>query len=273
MTRPSLDVGARGAVARLLAAIAAEAAAGLMEGYRQGVSVELKGAVDLVTEFDRRSEALIRARVGAELPDFALVAEEEGGTPGLDRPTVYADPLDGTTNFAHGHPIFAVSLGLVEPGLGPTVGVVVAPVLVWTWVGVVGDRALRDGREIAVSACASLDRALVATGFPYDRRTRKDNNLREFVAVEGGLVQGVRRLGSAAIDLCLVADGTYDGYWEAGLSPWDTAAGVAIVRAAGGIVTGYDGTPFDVREGRLIATNGRLHPALRDALSSVRSGA
>ncbi len=273
MSVGELDVRARGAVARVLAEIARDAGAELMAGYRRGVSFELKGAVDLVTEFDRRSEALIRARAGAEFPDFALVAEEEGGTPSLDRPTLYADPLDGTTNFAHGHPIFAVSLGLVEPGIGPTVGVVLAPVLGWTWTGVVGDRALRDGREISVSACASLDRALVATGFPYDRRTREDNNLREFVAVEGGLVQGVRRLGSAAMDLCLVADGTYDGYWEAGLAPWDTAAGAAIVRAAGGTVTGYDGAPFDVREGRLLATNGRLHPALRDALRAARSRA
>ena len=256
----------------MLESIAREAAEALMAGYRRGIRFELKGAVDLVTEFDRRSEALIRARVAVELPDFALVAEEEGGTPGVDRPTVYADPLDGTTNFAHGHPIFAVSLGLVEPELGPTVGVVIAPVLGWTYVGVAGDRALRDGREVSVSACESLDRALVATGFPYDRRTREDNNLREFVAVEGGLVQGVRRLGSAAIDLCLVADGTYDGYWEAGLAPWDTAAGVAIVRAAGGTVTAYDGGPFDIREGRLVATNGRVHRALWEALRSVRSG-
>jgi myo-inositol-1(or 4)-monophosphatase len=270
MTVPILDAGHRREVARVLQAIARDAGAELMAGFRRGVTVELKGEIDLVTAFDRRSEALIRARIAAELPDFALVAEEGGGAPGVDRPTVYADPLDGTTNFAHGHPIFAVSLGLVEPGAGPTVGVVCAPVLRWTYTGVVGVGASRDGEGIAVSACEALGSALVATGFPYDRRTREDNNLREFVAIEGGQVRGVRRLGSAALDLCLVADGTYDGYWEAGLCPWDTAAGVAIVRAAGGAVSGYDGAPFDLREGRLVVSNGRLHPALLSALAAAR---
>lgn len=260
----------RRSVRRALESIARSAAAELMRGFRRGAKVEFKGPVDLVTEFDRRSEAVIRERVAAELPGIALVAEEGGGEAGEGRPTLYADPLDGTTNFAHGHPVFSVSLGLVEEGAGATVGVVYAPVLRWMWSGVVGDGASRDGEAIGVSACDELQRALLATGFPYDRRTSEENNFAQFVEVERNFAQGVRRLGSAACDLCLVADGTYDGYWERKLSPWDLAAGVAIVRAAGGMVTAFDRSPVNVRSGSVVASNGRVHEALIAALAGAK---
>jgi myo-inositol-1(or 4)-monophosphatase len=266
-----LSLSERRSIRSALEGIALDAAAVLMTGYRRGGAVERKGPVDLVTEFDRRSEALIRERVAKELPGLALVAEEGGGERGVDRPTLYADPLDGTTNFAHGHPIFSVSLGLVEEGLGPTVGVVCAPVLRWTYSAVVGEGASRNGEPLRVSACGALDSALLATGFPYDRRSSDENNFREFVAIERSHAQGVRRLGSAALDLCLVADGTYDGYWEAKLSPWDLAAGVACVLAAGGSVTDYEGGAVNVREGRVVATNGALHAPLLAALRDARA--
>lgn len=260
----------RRAVRRVLESIARDAAAELMRGFRRGARVEFKGPVDLVTEFDRRSEAVIRERAASDLAGVALVAEEGGGSEGEGRPTLYADPLDGTTNFAHGHPVFSVSLGLVEPGIGPTVGVVFAPVLGWLWSGVVGDGAVRNGARISVSDCGELGRSLLATGFPYDRRTSDENNFKEFVAIERSFAQGVRRLGSAACDLCLVADGTYDGYWEKKLSPWDLAGGTAIVLAASGTVTALDGGPADVRSGAVVATNGRIHHPLLEALASAR---
>jgi myo-inositol-1(or 4)-monophosphatase len=260
----------RRSVQRVLESIARDAAAELMLGFRRGARVEFKGPVDLVTEFDRRSEAVIRARVATELAGIALVAEEGGGAEGQGRPTLYADPLDGTTNFAHGHPVFSVSLGLIEPGIGPTIGVVYAPVLRWLWSGIVGEGAQRNGEAIAVSGCERLGEGLLATGFPYDRRTSDENNFKEFVAIERSVAQGVRRLGSAACDLCLVADGTYDGYWEKKLSPWDLAGGSAIVLAAGGAATGYDGAPVDVRSGAVVATNGHVHAALIEALAGAR---
>jgi myo-inositol-1(or 4)-monophosphatase len=260
----------RRTVRRVLESIARDAAAELMRGFRRGTRVEFKGPVDLVTEFDRRSEAVIRERVAKDLAGIALVAEESGGSEREGQPTLYADPLDGTTNFAHGHPVFSVSLGLLEPGLGPTVGVVYAPALGWLWSGVVGDGAQRNGVGITVSACEELGRALLATGFPYDRRTSDDNNFKEFVAIERQFAQGIRRLGSAACDLCLVADGTYDGYWEKKLSAWDLAGGTAIVRSASGVVTSLDGGVADVRSGAIVATNGRIHNALVQALASAR---
>jgi myo-inositol-1(or 4)-monophosphatase len=260
----------RRSVRRALESIARDAAAELMRGFRRGARVEFKGPVDLVTEFDRRSEAVIRERVANDLAGVALVAEEGGGCEREGRPTLYADPLDGTTNFAHGHPVFSVSLGLVEPGLGPTVGVVYAPVLGWLWSGVVGDGAQRNGEAISVSSCEDLGRSLLATGFPYDRRTSDENNFKEFVAIERQFAQGIRRLGSAACDLCLVADGTYDGYWEKKLSPWDLAGGTAIVLSASGSVSSLDGGPADVRSGAVVATNGRIHNYLVQALASAR---
>ncbi len=256
-------------------ALALEAGALLREGWRRAPRVTKKGAIDLVTEFDLRSEALLRERLARTFPEHAVVAEEGAARDTHDaRPTWYVDPIDGTTNFAHGHFFFAVSLGLVVDG-APVVGVVHAPALGTTWLGAVGAGAVRrgpDGVDVpcVTSTVAALDDALLATGFPYDRRTSPENNLREFAALKLR-AQGIRRCGAASLDLCLVADGTYDGYWEQKLAPWDLAGGTALLRAAGGRATGYLGEPLDLRAGRVVATNGPLHDALVAALAEARA--
>ncbi|MBV9947194.1 MAG: inositol monophosphatase, partial [Myxococcales bacterium] len=220
---------------------AREAAALVQTGWRNHPTAAHKRArVDLVTQFDRRSETLLRERLTRTTP-FPVVGEEEGGRRASEseRATWFVDPLDGTTNFVHGHPFWCVSLGLVA-GSTPLLGVVVAPSLHVEWTAVPGSPPLRNGVPCAVSDVALLDDALLATGFPYDRRTNPDNNFDAFVAIKKKC-QAVRRCGSAAIDLCLVADGTYDGYWEKRLGPWDVAGGCAMVLAAGGRITGYSG--------------------------------
>jgi len=254
------------AYAALALRIAQEAGALAARGYRHPKRVTHKGAIDLVTEFDIATEELIRARLAIEAPDVAIVAEEGGGTAGADL-TFYVDPIDGTTNFVHGHPFWCVSIGLVERGVC-VAGAVVAPSLGTWWMGAEGSPAVRNGEECRVSEAATLEDALLATGFPYDRKTSPNNNFDAFVALKKR-AQGVRRCGSAALDLCLVADGTYDGYWERKLKPWDLAAGASLVKSAGGKVTDITGGPADVRTGDLIATNGRLHDALVAALASV----
>lgn len=239
----------------------------LMRGFRQPrrPRVEFKGAIDLVTEFDRASEDLLRARLGSAFAECDLIAEESGGSVRGGRPVFYVDPLDGTTNFAHGHPFFCVSIGLFDENGRGLLGVVHAPALRWTHAAARGLGCTRDGEPVRVSDTSELDRALLATGFPYDRRTSAENNFRQFVSLKKRS-QGIRRCGSAALDLCLVADGTYDGYWERKLNPWDLAAGAVLVEEAGGTVTSLAGGPFDPRGGNILATNGRVHGPVREAL-------
>jgi len=263
---------------------AAEAGALAHRGFRRRVTVEHKGAVDLVTEFDRDCEALLRDRVRSLLGDLAdVVGEEAGGASSADHPTLWIDPIDGTTNFVHGYLFWCVSLGLSVRG-ECVLGVVRAPALGLEWYGYyagsAGSKAMRrswgalhpDGieecAECKPSTVVTLDDALLATGFPYDRKTSADNNFDAFVAIKKRC-QAVRRCGSAAIDLCLVADGTYDGYWEKKLRPWDIAAGLAIVRAAGGEATDFGGTNECLARGEVIATNGRIHASLRAELANV----
>jgi myo-inositol-1(or 4)-monophosphatase len=268
MTDAPLDLPA------LLAAAldAARAAAAFVEqGWRQHPSTEHKRArIDLVTRFDRDSEALLRAKLSSTTP-FPVVGEEAGGerAHGARAATWYVDPLDGTTNFVHGHPFWCVSLGLLA-GVEPVLGVVVAPSLHMEWSGVAGGKAHRNGVACRVSDVARLDDALLATGFPYDRHTSKDNNFDAFVAIKKKC-QAVRRCGSAAIDLCLVADGTYDGYWEMKLGTWDVAAGSAIALAAGGRISSYTGEAADITMGSVVATNGRIHDELVEELSGFAS--
>jgi myo-inositol-1(or 4)-monophosphatase len=256
-------------------AIAREAGALLMSGWRKHPGVSKKGAIDLVTEFDVRSETLLRERLGRAFPQHTVVAEEGAARDVVgERPVWYVDPIDGTTNFAHGHFFFAVSLGLAVRG-EPILGVVHAPALATTYSGAVGLGAQRSSATSGDETCtpshtALLDDALIATGFPYDRRTSAENNLREFAAMKVR-TQGLRRCGAASLDLCLVADGTYDAYWEQKLAPWDLAGGSALVRAAGGRVTGYDGAPLDLAAGRAIASNGVLHDALVAAIAEARA--
>jgi myo-inositol-1(or 4)-monophosphatase len=246
---------------------AARAAATLVsDGWRKHPAIEHKRArIDLVTHFDRDSEALLRERLTRTTP-FPVVGEEAGGEPasGPRAATWYVDPLDGTTNFVHGHPFWCVSLGLMWGGQ-PVLGVVVAPSLGTEWVGVVGGRVERNGEPCRVSDVRRLDDSLLATGFPYDRRTSPDNNFDAFVGIKKKC-QAVRRCGSAAIDLCFVADGTYEGYWEMKLGTWDIAAGCAIVLASGGRLSNRSGGPAVIAQGDLVATNGHIHDELIDEL-------
>lgn len=262
---PDTLAGRRDLLALALDA-ARESARRVHLGFRKHPVIEHKGAIDLVTSYDRESERYLRERLGNAAP-FAIVGEEEGGgaAEGPLGATWYVDPLDGTTNFCHGHPFYCVSIGLFV-GREPVLGAVVAPALQIEWAGAIGLGATRNGEACGVSQVASLGDALLATGFPYDRRTSADNNFDTFVAIKKQ-AQAVRRCGSAAIDLCFVGDGTYDGYWERKLHPWDLAAGAAIVRAAGGRVTAFDGAEGELLQGHVIATNGRFHEALALAIA------
>ncbi|MCC6217280.1 MAG: inositol monophosphatase [Polyangiaceae bacterium] len=258
MTAPATPA-ALTAIALAAARAAAEVA---RRGHRTRPALTHKGRTDVVTEYDLASEAVLRERLAEATPDIPVVGEEAGGTAGPDR-VWYVDPLDGTTNFAHGHPCWCVSVGLAERGV-PLVGAVVAPSLgvEWSgWTAAGGGAAQRDGVPIRTSDVSALVDALLATGFPQDRETAPDNNFAAWARVKRA-AQGVRRCGSAALDLCFVADGTYDGYWERRLHAWDVTAGAALVRAAGGRVTALDGGELDLERGYLVATNGRLHDAL-----------
>ncbi len=255
--------------------IAREAGALVLEGWGHASRVRLKGESDLVTEFDTRSERLLRERLGAVFPDHGVVGEEGEGPQERDRALVwYVDPIDGTTNFAHGHPFFCVSLGLVEKsdaGERPLAGVVVAPALGMLWSAARGLGAERhDARGVTpcrVSSTERLEEALLATGFPASRRTSPENNYARFLRIDSH-TRGVRRCGAAALELCLVADGAYDGFWEPGLNAWDVAAGVAILLEAGGRVSNVDGSAFGLHERRVLASNGLVHDALLEALAA-----
>ena len=239
--------------------VARAAGALVARGYRSHPKSTEKRPIDLVTEYDLASEDLIRQLLSQRTPEVALVGEERGGSPGQGL-TWYCDPLDGTTNFVHGHPFWSVSIGLME-GLEPLAGAVIAPSLGLHWWGARSFGAFRGEEPCRVSETVALREALVATGFPSDRSKSPENNFDAFERVKRA-VRGVRRGGSAAIDVCLVADGTYDGYWERALSAWDLAGGTAIAIAAGARVTALDGGAADITRGHVLITNSRVHDAL-----------
>lgn len=241
-------------------ALQAAQAAGelLLPAFRTHPVAREKRPLDLVTAWDEASEALIRSRLAAATPELAIVGEERGGEPGAL--TWYCDPIDGTTNFVHGHPFWCVSIGLMA-GDVPLAGAVVAPSLGIEWCGGQGVPASRNGLPCAVSGTRSAHEALLATGFAPTANGAPHVNLQAFERVLP-LVRGVRRCGSAAIDVCMVADGTYDAYWERTLNAWDLAGGVAIALSAGAAVTALDGGAANLHVGHLLVSNGHLHEAL-----------
>jgi myo-inositol-1(or 4)-monophosphatase len=247
--------------------IAQEAGAILRADHERPKSITYKGEVDLVTESDRRSEAVVVSRLRECFPDHAIVAEEGSGREAAGAKYCWhIDPLDGTTNFAHGYPCFAVSLGLVEDG-EPIVGVVLNPVYNELFSAARGEGAHLNNRPIRVSSVASLSQSLVATGFPTHHR-KKSANINyywEFTLRS----HGVRRDGAAALDLCSVACGRFDGFWEFGLKSWDTAAGAVLVREAGGMVTDLRGDPYQPGTRVMIASNGKLHGEMREIIARV----
>jgi myo-inositol-1(or 4)-monophosphatase len=261
--------------------IAVEAGAILRAGAgRRHASERKRTAVDLVTEYDRRAEAHVVAQLRAAFPEDAIVAEEGGGTSGASGRRWLVDPLDGTTNFAHGLPFFCVSIAVVDAH-GPLAGVVEAPALGWHFYAARGagaflverGRGAPDGQEarrLAVSDTDALATSLLATGFPYDTSSSARNNLVEWAHIYPQ-TQGLRRVGAAALDLCFVAAGWMDGYWELKIKPWDVAAGALFVLEAGGRVTDYGGAPFKSDGGEILATNGRLHDALAAALAAAQA--
>jgi myo-inositol-1(or 4)-monophosphatase len=255
--------------------VAEEAGTLVAAGHRSRPRADEKARHDLVTEFDRASERLLVSRLASLTPGIPVVGEESAeGTSGKPGLVWYVDPLDGTTNFVHGHPFWCVAVGLMEDDQ-PAAGAVVAPILGLRWRGVVPtDRAagstesssFRNDEPCAVSVVADLGSALVATGFPAARDRAPDNNFDSFLSVKTA-AQGVRRCGAAAIDLCLVADGTYEGFWERQLHVWDVAAASAVVFGAGGVVTALDGGPPDYHKGSVVASNGLVHRALVEAIA------
>ena len=240
----------------------------LRDAYQKPCSVEFKGEVDLVTSADHASERLIVAALRSTFPDHAIIAEE-GGSVGVESEFVWlVDPLDGTTNFAHTFPVFAVSIALRGPD-GLLVGVVYDPLRDECFAAAKNRGAALNGLPIHVSPCSTLDQALLATGFPYDRRTAEDNNVRAF-GVFLRRCQGIRRAGAAALDLAYVACGRLDGYWEMRLKPWDVSAGALIVREAGGSVTDYAGIEHKEFDGHdIIASNGLIHHEMLASLTEL----
>jgi myo-inositol-1(or 4)-monophosphatase len=252
--------------------IARGAGALVMGGYRKGGAITKKGAIDLVTEYDLASEAYITEELGRSFRHIAVVGEETQGKRTVehsdDQLRFFVDPIDGTTNFAHGHPFFCVSLGLCR-GSAPLAGVVYAPALGVCWAGSVETGALRNGEPCQVSERGALIDALCATGFGYSVVGADEDNVDEFKQVQRRS-RGVRRCGAAALDLALVADGTYDAYWEFMLQPWDIAAGAALVKAAGGKVTNFGEQGVDVLSGAVVASNGHVHGELLQAIRDTR---
>lgn len=223
---------------------------------------------DLVTAADRASEVVVLEVLQRHFPDHAILAEESGKLGNADSEFCWAiDPLDGTTNFAHQYPCFAVSIGLLVAGV-PQIGVIFDPYRDELFRGAKGAIATCNRKPISVSTTAELSKCLLVTGFAYDRRETADNNYAEFCHLTH-LTQGVRRSGAAALDLAYVASGRIDGYWERGISLWDIAAGIAILKAAGGQVSAYDGSPIDLATGRILATNGLIHSSLSQELLQV----
>jgi myo-inositol-1(or 4)-monophosphatase len=241
-------------------AVAREAGEILREEFHRPPQIRYKGEVDLVTQADRRSEEAIVTRLSACFPDHAIAAEEGSGHEGSSEYRWHVDPLDGTTNFAHGYPCFCVSIALAQAGT-LLAGVVYNPIYDELYAAARGEGATLNGRKIEVSTVPTLATSLLCTGFPVHKRLATPNihyywdfTLRS---------HGVRRDGSAALDLACVAAGRFDGFWEFNLQKWDTAAGVLLVQEAGGKVTDFHGKPYELGGPVVLATNGLIHEEMR----------
>ncbi len=254
-----------------LAIRAALEAGGILRDFaHRGFEISQKGRIDLVTEADHASEAHIKDLIAAHYPEHRILAEESGASDLRGSGSEYCwiiDPLDGTTNFAHGLPCYGVSIGLERSG-EMIVGVIYDPTRDELFASERGSGATLDGAPIRVSEIEHLERGLVVSGFPYDIRERMSEYLpawQKFLE----RAQGVRRLGAASIDMCYVANGRLDGFWEFGLNAWDTAAGWVIIEEAGGKVTNASGGPFENDRPSLLCTNGLIHTEMLDVLRSV----
>lgn len=256
-------------ILHLAIALARDAGAELRQRFGRQIQMTLKGDLNPVTDADQAAETLIRQGIQSHYPSHAIQGEEQGETGHEGAIRWIVDPLDGTVNYAHGFPHFAVSIAVADAH-GVRVGVVYDPMRDELFTAQRHQPSWCNGVPLAVSETTVLQRALLATGFPYDRHQRDDNNHREFVALNL-VTQGVRRPGAAALDLAYVASGRLDGYWEQHLSAWDVAAGSLIVTGAGGMVTTYDGTLFDGVGHQIVASNGYVHAAMLAHLARARA--
>jgi myo-inositol-1(or 4)-monophosphatase len=246
---------------------AREAGSILLRDFANPKTISYKGEVDLVTESDKRSESAIASRLRSRFPQHAIVAEEGGGNLVADaRYCWHIDPLDGTTNFAHGYPCFAVSIALLEEG-EPIIGVVLNPFSDELFTTMRGEGAYLNQKRIHVSPVETLSKSLVATGFPT-HKVRTSTNIQyywEFTL----RTHGVRRDGSAALDLCSVASGRFEAFWEFGLRSWDTAAGMLLVKEAGGNVSDLSGRPYRPGDREILASNGRVHAEMQKVAADI----
>ena len=250
-------------------AIAREAGSLLMDYFRQHVKIEYKGDVDLVTVADRKSEALILERIRRHFPTHDVMGEEGARIETGGEYKWYVDPLDGTTNFAHGYPVFCVSLAVERRGQR-IAGVIYDPTRDEMFAAELHSGARLNDKAIHVSTTPNLGECLVATGFPSHKRHKNPNIY--FYHQITLRTHGVRRAGSAALDLCNVASGRFDGFWEFNLNPWDTAAGVLIVEEAGGKVTDFSGGAFQIASRETLASNGLVHDALLREFQEILAG-
>ncbi len=238
--------------------------------FASTLDIEMKGEKDLVTEVDKQSERLIVEHLLSCFPDHDIIAEEgdylQAGSPYR----WIIDPVDGTTNYAHGYPWFCSSIAL-EAERELVAGVVYNPIYDELFTASKGNGAYLNGNRLSVSNRAPLSHSLLATGFPYDCATDPANNFANFIAFQKS-ARGIRRAGAAALDLAYVAAGRLDGYWELKLKAWDVAAGVLLVREAGGLVTTFDGSVFDVFNNKIVASNGLLHDSMVKMLASIAAG-
>ncbi len=257
-----------------MSSIAREAGSLLMEHFREHVKIEYKGDADLVTAADRASEKLIRERIRQQWPDHDVLGEEQGLNDQGSEYRWYVDPLDGTTNFAHGYPVFCVSMALERRTAAKPArriaAVIYDPTRDELFSAEPGTGAHLNGETIQVSQTSVLTESLVATGFPSHKR-HKNPNIYFYHQITLHS-HGVRRAGSAALDLCNVAAGRFDGFWEFNLNPWDTAAGVLIVEEAGGKITRFDGSPFQLDSRETLASNGLIHQSLLREFADIFEG-
>ncbi len=254
-------------VLQVIEGIARQAGHVLREGYGNVRHIQQKGVIDLVTEFDRRAEEIILPAIQKEFPSHAILAEESGHNHTVSDYQWVIDPLDGTTNFAHGLPIFSVSIALLKND-SPIVGVVYDPLRDEMFSAELGQGARLNQRPIHVSAWADLGQAVLSTGFPYDVRTNPQNNFTQFVQFQLR-TQAVRHLGSAALDCAWTAMGRLDGYWEFGVKPWDVGAGALLVREAGGRVTAVNGAEDFISSATIVVSNSLLHEQMLQVLSEA----
>jgi myo-inositol-1(or 4)-monophosphatase len=250
----------------LATAVRAARAAGSMQRERlwREHEIRFKGEIDLVTEVDRECEALIVATLREEWPGHDILAEENEYAPAGSGFRWVIDPLDGTTNYAHGFPWFCVSIALEIDGI-VRLGVICHPMMDELFTAVRGEGAFLNGRRLRVSRRGPLKSCLLATGFPYDRTRENENNFENFLNFQMA-ARAVRRAGAAALDLAYVAAGRLDGFWECKLKPWDVAAGQLLVTEAGGRVTNHAGEPFSIYDHRILASNGLIHGEMVEVL-------